>query len=165
MAQYPRGESTVVPTLRVLKIFARWLAEEEGLDASGVLSVKPPKADQPVVADIFTDDIQRILKASDGSSLRDRRDKALIALFIDARMRAAEMVALQVGDIDVRDCSVIVRRGKGSKGRRSQFWAATAARVDRYMRSRKQARHGPAFGCAVDGTRGETMGYMGIVQN
>ena len=29
-----------------------WIADEEGLDASGVLSVKPPKTDQRVVADL-----------------------------------------------------------------------------------------------------------------
>jgi integrase/recombinase XerD len=164
MAAWPGEASTAVLTLRELKIFARWLADEEGLDPSGVLSVKPPKADQPVVADMPSDEIQRMLKACDGTSLRDRRDKALLALFSDTGMRAAEMVALEVSDVDVIECSVIVRRGKGGKGRRSQFSAATAALIDRYMRSRKQAGHDPRSGALWVGTRGECMGYMGIVQ-
>ncbi len=164
MAQYSGGASTAVLTLRVLKIFARWLAEEEGLDASGVLSVKPPKTDQPVVADMPAEDIQRMLKACDGTSLRDRRDKALLALFIDTGMRRAEMIGLQVTEVDVRECTVIVRRGKGGKGRRSHFSPATAAHLDRYMRSRKQAGHDPRSGPLWVGARGETFGYAAIVQ-
>jgi integrase/recombinase XerD len=164
MAAWPGEASTAVLTLRELKIFARWLADEEGLDPSGVLSVKPPKADQPVVADMPADDIKAMMRVCDGSSLRDRRDKALLGLFSDTGMRASEMVALEVADVDVIECSVIVRRGKGGKGRRSQFSAATAAHVDRYMRSRKQAGHNPRQGALWVGTRGETIGYAGIVQ-
>jgi integrase/recombinase XerD len=151
-------------TLHELKIFARFAAEEEGLDASGVLSVKPPKADQPVVADISTDDIRRMLKACDGSTLRDRRDKALLALFSDTGMRRAEMTALQVADVDLDECSVIIRKGKGGKGRRAQFDPKTSAYIDRYLRSRKQAGCDPRSGPLWIGVQGKALGYNGIDQ-
>ena len=151
-------------TLHELKIFARFVAEEEGLDASGVPSVKPPKADQPVVADISTDDIKRMMKARDGSSLRDRRDKALIALFADTGMRRAEMTALQVANIDLDECFVIIRKGKGGKGRRAHFSPATAMHVDRYMRSRKRAGCDPRSGALWIGVQGNPLGYNGIDQ-
>ena len=38
-------------------------------------------------------------------------------MFAETGLRAAEMVALDVGDIDVDDCTVHVIRGKGGKGR------------------------------------------------
>jgi integrase/recombinase XerD len=164
MAAWTGSPSYAALVLSELKIFAKWLADEEGLDPSGVLSVKPPKVDQPVVADLSPDEIKAVLRACDGSTLLDRRDKALVALFSDTGMRRAEMGALQIEDIDVRECSVVIRRGKGAKGRRSQFSAATAMHVDRYMRSRKQAGCDPRSGALWVGVQGKPLGYNGIDQ-
>jgi integrase/recombinase XerD len=135
MAAQTASAATAALVLSELKLFAKFIADEEGLDASGVLSVKAPKVDQTVAADVSTDDVKAMLKACDGNSLNDRRDKAALALFIDTAMRRAEMHSLQVEDVDVRECTVVIRRGKGGKGRRSQFSTATAAHLDRYMRS------------------------------
>lgn len=151
--------------LSELKIFARWLADEQGLDPSGVLSVKPPKADQPVVADLAADDVKRMLKACDGKTLRDRRDKALLSLFVDTGMRRAEMASLQVEDVDVNECCAIIRRGKGGKGRRSSFSSATAAHIARYLISRKQAGCDPRAGALWVGVQGKPLGYNAIDQS
>jgi integrase/recombinase XerD len=164
MAAQTGSAATAALVLSELKIFAKFIADEEGLDASGVLSVKPPKVDQTVVADVSTDDVKRMLKACDGSSLNDRRDKAALALFIDTGMRRAEMTALHVSDVDVRECVVTIRRGKGGKGRRSQFSPATAAHVDRYMRSRKQAGCDAHSGALWVSEQGKPVGYNAIDQ-
>ena len=164
MAAQTGSPSYAALVLSELKIFAKFIADEEGLDASAVLSVKPPKVDQTVVADVSTDDVKRMLKVCDGPSLNDRRDKALIALFIDTGMRRAEMAALQVCDVDVRECIVTIRRGKGGKGRRSQFSPATAAHLDRYMRSRKQAGCDARSGALWVSEHGNAIGYNAIDQ-
>jgi integrase len=105
-----------------------------------------------------------MLKACDGSTLRDRRDKALLALFSDTGMRRAEMTALQVADVDLDECSVIIRKGKGGKGRRAQFDPKTSAYIDRYLRSRKQAGCDPSSGPLWIGVQGKALGYNGIDQ-
>src|ERR1700739_1008783 len=94
MAAQTGAASYAALVLSELKIFAKFIADEEGLDASGVLSVKAPKVDQTVVADVPTDEVKAMLKACDGNSLLDRRDKAALALFIDTGMRRAELSAL-----------------------------------------------------------------------
>jgi site-specific recombinase XerD len=164
MASLTGSASYAALVLSELKIFAKFIAEEEGADVSSVLSVKPPKVDQTIVADVSTDDVKAMLKACDGNSLNDRRDKAALALFSDTGMRRAEMSALQVEDVDVRECTVIIRRGKGGKGRRSQFSPATAAHLDRYMRSRKQAGCDPRSGALWVSAQGKPVGYNTIDQ-
>jgi site-specific recombinase XerD len=164
MAAQTGAASYAALVLSELKIFAKFIADEEGLDASGVLRVKPPKVDQTVVADVPKDDVLAMLKACDGNRLNDRRDKAALALLIDTGMRRAELGSLQVEDVDVRECTVVIRRGKGGKGRRSQFGAGTAAHLDRYMRSRKHAGCDARSGALWVSEQGKPVGYNAIDQ-
>jgi site-specific recombinase XerD len=138
-SQAGQEASTMRLRLISLKLFCRWLADEEGLDTTAVLTVKPPKMDQPSVPDLSEDELRRMLKACDGSELRDKRDKAMVILAAETGLRAAELLGLEVGDIDVGACVVHVRRGKGGKGRRVHFSAGAAAALDRYLRARKAA--------------------------
>jgi site-specific recombinase XerD len=149
MAAHTGQVSTARLHLSVLKIFAKWLAAEEGLDAAGVLGVTPPRADQRPVPHLTDHEIARMLAACDGTELRDRRDRALLALFAETGLRAAEMLALDVDNVDLDHYTVLVVRGKGGKGRRVRFSVGTAAVLDRYLRARHRAgmplRSGPLW--------------------
>jgi integrase/recombinase XerD len=154
--------STVRLRLTCLKLFAKWLAAEEGFDAAPVLAVKPPKLDQRSVPDMSEGEILRMLKACDGTDLRDKRDKALIMLFTETGLRAAEMLALDVDDVDIDACVAHVRRGKGGKGRRVRFSTSAAATLDRYLRARHRAVPHPAQGPLWISRQGR-LTYMGLV--
>ena len=54
-AQPGVAASTVRLRLTVLKLFAKWLAAEEGFDPDPITAVKPPKQDQKPVADLSDD--------------------------------------------------------------------------------------------------------------
>lgn len=157
MASRSGEASTAQLHLRVLKLFARWLHEEEGYDPAGVVSVKSPKVDQPAVPDMQEDEIRRMLKACAGTTLRDRRDKAMLSLLAETGMPAQELVDLDVPDIDIAGCVAHVRRGKGGKGRRVRFSPATAALIDRYTCARggkracrpEKARCGCPYGASA----------------
>jgi site-specific recombinase XerD len=141
--------STARLHLTVLKLFARWLAAEEGVEVSGVLTVTPPRPDQRPVPHLTDAEIARMLAACDGPEMRDRRDRALLAVFTETGLRAAEMLALNVDHVDLDRCTVLVIRGKGGKGRRVRFSTGTAALLDRYLRARHRtglpARSGPLW--------------------
>jgi site-specific recombinase XerD len=129
--------------LTALKLFARWLAEEEGFDPDSVLAVKAPKLDDKAVPDLSTAEVTAMVKASKGSTLRDKRDTAMLLLFAETGLRAAELLALDVADVDLMTCTLLVRRGKGGRGRQTRFSAATAAALDRYVRARRALFTGP----------------------
>lgn len=130
--------------LTALKRFAVWLAEEEGFDVDAVLTVRAPKLDQKIVNHLSDREVKAMVGACAGTELRDYRDKALIVLFCDTGLRAAEMLSLTPRDISLPDRSLTVARGKGAKGRRVTFSAKTAAVVDKYVRSRRRAGYGEA---------------------
>jgi len=163
MAAHAGQVSTARLRLTVLKLFAKWVAAEEDFDAAGVLSVRAPRADDPTVPDLTDTQIARLLKACEGQTLLDKRDRALVALFVETGLRAAEMAALDITDIDVDTCQLHVRRGNGGKGRRVRFSAATGAVVDRYLRHRRRAVLAPAGGPLWIATRtGARIGYRGL---
>jgi site-specific recombinase XerD len=153
--------STARLHLVVLKLFAKWLADETGFDASGVLAVRPPKEDQKAVPNLTDAEVLRLLKACDGRGLPERRDKAMLMLFIECGLRASEMVALDVTDVDLESCTLIVIRGKGGRGRRVRFSPATAAVLDRWLRARRQLVERPASGPLWISRSGRRLSYRG----
>jgi len=161
--QHEAGAASVRLRLAALKLFARWLAVEEHFDADGIVAIKAPKLAQAAVADLSEGEIRRMLKACAGTALRDKRDTAILALLTETGLRAAELLALHITDIDLDDCVLRVRHGKGDKARRVRFSASTAASVDRYCRARRAAIHRPAEGPLWISDRGKRLSYTGLV--
>jgi integrase/recombinase XerD len=162
-AQHDRSAATVRLRLTALKLFAKWIAGEEGFDAAPILSVAPPKLSQAVVADLDDNEISRMVKASDGAQLRDKRDRAILLLLTETGLRAAELLSLDITAIDLDACRLLVRHGKGDKARRVGFTPATASAVDRYVRARQRAIHRPAEGPLWLSERGNRLTYTGLV--
>jgi site-specific recombinase XerD len=163
--QHARAASTVRLRLTALKLFAKWLAAEEGFDADGVLAVKGPKLDQAPVPDLSEGEVQRMVKACDGNKLRDKRDKAMLLLLTETGLRAGELLALDIGDIDLDGCLLLVRRGKGGKSRRVRFSASTADAIDRYCRARSRAVHRPTEGPLWISIQGNRLSHNGLVNS
>jgi integrase/recombinase XerD len=154
--------STALTRLAAIKRFATWLAAEEGFDATGVLAVKPPRSDQKSVAGLSDEELRALIKACDGSELRDKRDKAVVVLFAETGLRAAELLGLSVTDVDLATDTAHVVRGKGGKGRRVKFSASCAATMDRYLRARRAAGNPADRGPLWVGREG-ALGYSGLV--
>jgi site-specific recombinase XerD len=58
-----------------------------------------------------------LLNAPDPGLLVGIRDRAVLELLYSTGLRRAEIVALDLTDVDLTDCIVIVRSGKGGKDR------------------------------------------------
>jgi integrase/recombinase XerD len=127
--------ATVRLRLAAIKQFAKWLAAEEYLDADPIRMIPPPKLDQKPVAALSEDEVRRLIKACAGMDWRDKRDKAMVLVLRDTGLRAGELLALDVADIDLVGCVALVTRGKGGRARRSKFGATAAAAIDRYQRA------------------------------
>ncbi|HEX2893171.1 MAG TPA: tyrosine-type recombinase/integrase [Marmoricola sp.] len=127
--------------------FATWLAEEGELPADPFLGVKSPKLDERVIEPLTDADLRAMLKAcavSKGAdpkvALRHRRDEAIIRLMFESGIRAGEVVALNVEDLDLANGTATVRRGKGGKGRVVPFGPDASLALDRYLRLRRGHR-------------------------
>jgi integrase/recombinase XerD len=123
-----------------VKRFSSYLAEEEEIERDELLGLKPPKVDSKVVDTLTEDQCKALIKACSGKRFMDRRDEALVRLLLEGILRAGEILALDLEDVDVVNGSAIVRKGKGGRGRPVPFGPATSRAIDRYMRLRKTHR-------------------------
>ncbi len=153
--------ATVRVRLTSVKLFAKWLAEEEGFDAYPIISIKPPKLNQKPVPALADAEVRALIEACEKNTLLGRRDRAMITLMAETGLRAGELLSLDMKDISLQNCILLVK-GKGGAYRRVKFSASCAAVVDRYVRSR-------AIAGWVDGplwvTRNGRLSYKGMIHS
>ena len=134
-----------------LKAFFTWLVEEEevAIERNPMRFVKvPPLPDSLAPQSLTPGQVTRLLKSCDERGLtgRDRwmarRDAAILQLLVDTGLRAGELIALDLGDVDWPDGdsgSILhVRHGKGDKPRHVPFGYVTARALDRWLRVRDE---------------------------
>ena len=123
MAQlYRQGQSraSVARKLSALRSFARFLRREGLIDSDPVALAASPRREQKVPAHLSVDEMSRLLEAPDVSSPLGRRDRAILELFYASGLRLAELVGLNLEDLNL--ASRIVRvAGKGRKERLVPF--------------------------------------------
>lgn len=124
---------------RALQAFFKWLVDEGEIDASPMARMHPPHVPEEPPAILTEAQIDQLLRTCDGKTFEDRRDTAIIRLFMDSGMRRAELARLAITDVDL-DSNLAVVLGKGRRPRVCPFGAKTARAIDRYLRSRAQHR-------------------------
>lgn len=141
--------------------FARWLVDEGELDTDPLLGLRPPKLPAKVVHALTDDQLYALIKACQGKTLRDRRDEALVRLMAETGLRASEVAALRLPDVDLMRGLVTIHKGKGGKGRVVPFGPKTAAALDRYIRARRTHKLAGTDALWV-GVGGKTFAYFGL---
>lgn len=123
---------------RALQQFFRWWSAEQ--DAPNPMEGhKPPKVPVQPVKVLRDEQLKALLKSCDGRQFTQRRDLALIYMFMDSGVRRAEIAALQVPtlDLDYREVKVM---GKGRRERTVTFGKKAAWALDRYLTVRAKHR-------------------------
>lgn len=120
---------------RALKTFFRWAETEGEIEHSPMATMKGPKIPEENTPIIPDDSLRALLKQCDGKGFEERRDTAIIRLFMDTGMRRQELAGITAEDVDMTNRVVHVV-GKGDRPRAVPFAAKTAQALDRYMRVR-----------------------------
>ena len=106
--------------VRHLRAFLNWLYNSDLIETDLCRKFKLPKAKCPFV-DVLTDsEIAALFGAFPGDDFRNVRNRAILALFLDAGLRLNELVTIQRAMIHVPERYVIVD-GKGNKQRAVPF--------------------------------------------
>lgn len=118
-----------------LQQFFKYMVDVEALDRSPMEKMsKPAVPDKPVPV-IPDEDIDALLAATKGRTFEDKRDRAILQLFVNTPCRLAEISDRHVDDIDF-DYLVLRIVAKGRRPRAVPFDEATAKDLDRYLRAR-----------------------------
>jgi len=133
-----RSAATAKQRYMSLRTFFGWLVEEDELEVSPMLKMKPPKVEEKPPPILTEAEFDKMLRAASGRSFLDRRDNAILHLLADTGMRASELCGLMIEDVDIDDHLVAHVLGKGQKFRAAPFGHETAQAIDRYLRARTQ---------------------------
>ncbi|MEW6059646.1 MAG: tyrosine-type recombinase/integrase [Actinomycetota bacterium] len=122
-----------------IRQFWKWLVEEgEVAEVSNPMrNVKAPRVILQMAPVLTIAQIRSLLKACEGRSFDEVRDRALIMLMFDTGIRLAECAGLALEDVDVTDRQEVRVLGKGRKIREVPFGANTARALGRYLRIRR----------------------------
>ncbi len=131
---------------RNLRVFFGWLVREEERPAPSPMDrVDKPKVTKKAKAFFEDDELARLLRACQGSTFEDRRDTAMIRIFMDTGMRVSGLANLRYDSEDDAHNDVFLTqrrlriRLKGGDETWVPIGKKSAAALDRYIRVR--ARH------------------------
>ncbi|HEX3621327.1 MAG TPA: tyrosine-type recombinase/integrase [Acidimicrobiales bacterium] len=127
--------ATASNRFRALQQFFKFAVEEEEIDRSPMERMQRPTVPIEPVPVLSTEDLRPLLAACAGKESEDKRDTAIVRLFVDTGMRRAELLGLKVTDIDF-DQDVALVLGKGRKARACPFGSKTGLALGRYLRLR-----------------------------
>jgi site-specific recombinase XerD len=127
--------ATVAKHYRSLQQLFGWLVEEGELARSPMATMKPPAVPEQPVPVLGDDALTRLLGTCNGNTFENRRDTAIMRLFVDTGMRAGELLGLTLNDVDF-DQQMAFVLGKGGRHRACPFGAKTANALRRYLRLR-----------------------------
>jgi len=133
-----RADTTAHNRFRALKTFFSYCVGEEELAHSPMERMLPPKIREKAAPVLDDDVIHALLKSMNGSGFDDRRDTAMVRVWLDTGVRRDEMASMTVDNLRLAQRKVSVL-GKGGIWREVTFGTKTAMAVDRYLRAR--ARH------------------------
>lgn len=142
---------------RAIRAFLNYCIRDELIDKSPFDKVQMPKLERHVPKALAPSEISTILR-----HCHLERDKAICLFLLDSGVRASELIALNVSDIDLKTGVVIVKLGKGQKERTTYVGAVTRKQLKRYFSERGPLKaHAPAF---VADKSGERLSLSGLVQ-
>ena len=127
--------SSVARKLSSLRSIFKFLVRENIVSANPVTGVSMPKQDKSIPVFLSVDEVFTLLDAPDDDDPFADRDRALLEMLYSSGLRVAELVGLDVPDLDF-DAEMVRVRGKGNKERLVPVGSKALAAIRHYMLQR-----------------------------
>lgn len=127
--------SSLQRCLSSIRSFYKFLSRGLPVKQSPANGISAPKGENRLPATLDTDQVAQLLNFS-GSDWHACRDKAMMELFYSCGLRLAELVRLDVMDIDQPDAS-LTATGKGDKTRKLPVGRYALAAIKQWLRDRE----------------------------
>ena len=145
--------------LSAVRSFFRFLIREGAVKTNPADDVRAPKSARRLPQTLDADQMGRLLDVSVETPL-DARDLAMMELLYSSGLRLAELVGLNLGDLDLADRTVRVL-GKGSKARIMPVGRQAVSALQQWLRERT-ALAAPAETAVFVGQRGTRLGARAV---
>lgn len=133
-----RSASTARTRWAAMRQFWGWAAEEQEIQVNPMEAVKQPQTVEAAIEVLTPEQVRAVLATCNGPSFLERRDQALMMLFVDTGTRASALAGAQLSKVDMRARTIEVVE-KGSKVIVKPFGVKAARALDRYLRARARS--------------------------
>ena len=110
------ARSTIARRLASLRSWCRFLRRQGKLDHDPAAGLRGPRKEKALPHFLPAEGIQKMLAIPQGDTPLSRRDRALLETAYSAGVRVAELVGLNLEDLDLEEACATVR-GKGRRER------------------------------------------------
>jgi len=147
--------------LSALRTFFNYLLREHAVQRNPGLDVRAPRSEQHLPDTLNVDDVNHLLSPGSDDIL-GLRDHAMLELLYSSGLRLAELVALDLGDVDFAERMVRVT-GKGAKTRVIPVGSKAIAALQAWLRVRpRQQAAGEA--ALFTSRSGKRLGHRAVQQ-
>jgi integrase/recombinase XerC len=143
------SRATAARKLAAVRAFGRYLRREGVIAADPSALVATPKREEKIAAHLSIDEMNRLLEMPDRTIPLGRRDQAILELFYASGLRLAELVGLDLEDVNLH-ARVVRVLGKGRKERQVPLNGSAAEAIRAYLGDREALVAGHAAVGAVD---------------
>ncbi len=110
-----------------------------------VLSIPPKRHQKRQISFLTAHESRALIDAPDQSRWEGRRDRAILVLTIQAGLRVSELIALNVGDVQLGTGAHVRCEGKGRKQRTVPLTAPAQAVLTAWLTERAGKQTDPLF--------------------
>lgn len=133
--------STIARKLSALRSFGEFLVRRGERQDNPVKLVAMPRRPKTLPRFLSVDEAYALVKVPDQATPPGARDAAMLELLYGSGLRVSELVALDVGDLELSQHTVRVRHGKGGKERIVPMGSKAELALERYLQHRPELRH------------------------
>ncbi len=126
------AKASVARRVSELRAFYAYLHSRDLVDANPVNAVSSPKLPQRLPRPLTAEEVEALLAAPDRSTPQGCRDRAMLELLYAGGLRVSELLALDVGSVDLARAEVRVL-GKGAKERIVLIGRPAVAALSAYL--------------------------------
>ena len=133
-----REKSSQARSLSGVKSFFNFLLITDAIESSPVEFIEAPKFGRQLPDTLTTADIDRIIAAIDCSTVKGRRDSAMLEVLYSCGLRVSELTSLRMCDLFFGEGYIRVT-GKGDKQRLVPVSSTARDRIQIYLEDRRAA--------------------------
>ena len=129
-------KSSQARELSGVKSFFNYLLITDKIEASPAEFISAPKSSRTLPDVLSVEEVERIIKCTDTTTIKGRRDRAMLELMYSCGLRVSELISLKLGDLFFGEGYIRVL-GKGSKQRLVPIGRVAQEYVMQYLDDRK----------------------------
>lgn len=161
------ASSTVGRKLAAIRGLHRFLVIEGLRDTDPTLLLESPRRPEPFPKALTVDEAIHLVEAPDLTTIKGRRDSALLEFLYATGSRVSEAVGVDIGHVDLEDKVVLVT-GKGAKQRLVPIGGQAVAAVARWLPDRlrlvRRSQRGDPLFLNLRGRRLSRQGIFEVVR-